>query len=426
MYWAQEKIDICAAFNTGYELLKSEGNPLVEKFSGENKVECLNTSVTYTDEARVKTTFVAVGAMVDTRIFNAEEVNSDYKIGSDQFNQSQPVLIGKEGTMNAQVYTINAGKLLIPYLAKGNKGQTVSLFTGEFYKMWDECYKNAGGNITGFGTNPWQNFFKDTSEEVNTPVYLNICACKQNTHFAVSQRTYKHDAIVLTVTSGGQFSIVYVPANSTSIKDTATGVWAKHGSKINVCALKVTASNEEYSVEGIEATNKQIADDSGTSSKGLFPFMGNTTFKGCYVMTVTFPVYKRPSPSITRGGGATRGGGDMCSNDVDPTGFYFPKMECGNPIKPMTPLPHLNEGVHYSGTPTVTINKIIVQGESTVDKTNNMGKNLVMTALSQIQYFENMLGTSSQKIHDSVHSIAKEDLTEDQMKIYETMKYFDL
>jgi len=102
-------------------------------------------------------------------------------------------------------------------------------------------------------------------------------------------------------------------------------------------------------------------------------------------------------------------------------------MECGNPIKPMTPLPHLEEGVHYSGTPTVTINNIIVQGESTVDKTNNMGKNLVITALSQIQYFENMLGTSSQKIHDSVHSIAKEDLTEDQQKIYKTaMQYFNL
>jgi len=305
MPWAQEKMDICAAFNTGYELLKSEENSLVNKFSGENRVECLNTSVTYTDKARVKTTFFAVSVMVDTRIFNAEEVQPGDMIGSYNFNQSQPVLIGMEGTMDAQVYTINAGTLLIPNLAKGNKNQTVSLFTREFFKMWDECYKNAGGNITGFGTNPWQKFFKDAREEVNIPVYLNICACRKDTHFAVSQRTYNHDAIVLTVTSGRQFSIVYVPANSTSIKDTATGVWAKHGSNINVCALKVTASNEEYSVEGIEATNEQIADDSGTSSKGLFPFMGNTTFKGCYVMTVTFPVHKRPPPSITRGGGAT-------------------------------------------------------------------------------------------------------------------------
>jgi hypothetical protein len=433
--WSKEKKNISITYYAGDALLRTEGNPLVGKYSGENKVDCLATSVSWTDDKRVKGTKVAVGEMVDTRVFNIHVLNHNDTIWSEEFKNSQPMVIGKNSTMDAQVFSINAGNLLIPNLARGKKGQSVPLFSDEFYDMWDECYQNAGGMITGFGTNPWKKFFQYANEEVKAPVYLNICACKKDTHFAASQRTYNHGAIVLTVTSGGQFSIEYVPANSTTIKDTATGVWAKHGSQLNVCALKVSASNEEYSVEGVEAMSKQIADDSGTSSKGLFPFRGNSTYKGCYVMTVSFPVHKvvvEATRSIFRGtrsiGGATRSiGGAMYSNDVDPTGFFFPVMECGDVIKPMKALPRLEQGVHYSGTPTVTFNGIIVQGESTVDKTDKMGKNLVMAALTQIEAFEKMLGSGSQNIHDSVHSIAKEDLTDDQKKMYKTvMNYFDL
>jgi hypothetical protein len=435
--WATQKKEICIAYYKGDELLRSEEDPLVNKFSGENKVECLANGVGFIDETRVKGTYVALGVMVDTRVYNTNVLSLDETIWSDAFKSSQPVVIGKNSTMDAQVYSINAGNLLIPNFARGKKGQTAPLFSQGFYDMWDECYQNAGGRITGFGTNPWKNFFQGASEEVKAPVYLNICACKEDTHFAASQRTYNHGAIVLTVTSGGQFSIEYIPANSTTIKDSTTGVWAKHGAQLNVCALKVTASNEEYSVEGVEAMTEQIADNSGTSSKGLFPFRGNSTYNGCWVMTVSFPVHKvvvEVTRSIFRGGatrsigGGTRsGGGATYSNDVDPTGFYFPTMECGDVIKPMKALPHLEQGVHYSGTPTVTFNNIIVQGESTVDKTEKMGKNLVKTALTQIDCFEKMLGSGSQNIHDSVHSIAKEDLTEDQMEIYKTvMNYFDL
>jgi hypothetical protein len=438
--WKNEKEEICKAYNTGYELLRTEGNPLVGKYSGENKVDCLATSVSWTDENRVKGTCVGLD-MMDTRVFNIHVLNHNDTIWSEEFKNSQPMVIGKNTTMDAQVFSINAGNLLIPNLARGKKGQSVPLFSEEFFDMWNECYQNAGGMITGFGTNPWKKFFQYANEEVKAPVYLNICACKEDTHFAASQRTYNHGAIVLTVTSGGQFSIEYVPANSTTIKDTTTGVWAKHGSQLNVCALKVSASNEEYSVEGVEAMSKQIADDSGTSSKGLFPFKGNSTYNGCWVMTVSFPVHKvvvatRSIGGGTRSiGGATRSigggtrsiGGATYSNDVDPTGFCFPIMECGDVIKPMKALPRLEQGVHYSGTPTVTFNNLIVQGKNTVDKTDKMGKNLVLSALTQIEAFETMLGSGSQNIHDSVHSIAKEDLTDDQMKIYETvLNYFDL
>jgi len=111
-------------------------------------------------------------------------------------------------------------------------------------------------------------------------------------------------------------------------------------------SLKVSASNEEFSVAGVEAMSKHIVDDvldAGTSSKGLFPFRGNTTHQACWVMTVSFPVHKKVEQltrSMTRGGGGTRGSDDVApSRNVDPTGFYYPVMEYGDAIKRVEPLP---------------------------------------------------------------------------------------
>jgi hypothetical protein len=451
MEWRDEKTYIHKIFNLGMVELQSK-----------NEIICETRPVSWDDSNRVNGTVYAVGAMIDTYPLNLGVFPGDTFNNStcESFKNSQPISFTPDSRYNAILFSVPAKRILVN-IKQGETGRKrhISLFSEEFWKSWQKNYEMAGGSISGFedSSKPtetqWQALYESAGfdEDTEIPVYFRLYACAPNTQLTNYQRSYGSNYLTFTWTSGGQFSMCYFNSNNNSVRKCCTGVWKKRdgdNSKLDICNVKLTASDDVFTVEGVESMKDNIqAKDTGSSDKDFFPFADNTQLQGCWIAQLTIPIENKPKRQLTRGcggvtrgsGGATRGIGGVTHGIGGVTRgiggvtrgssgkFYFPKMECGEVIREMDDLPDIKYEDHTILKPTLTITSIIVQG----DTSNNINKseeemkengiNLAKAVLTQYEFVHDMIKKCTEAnpegIQDSAHSIKENKLSNEQQEI---------
>jgi hypothetical protein len=448
MEWRDEKTYIQKMFNIGMVELQNK-----------NEIKCETRPVSWDDSNRVNGTVYAVGAMIDTyplnlAVFPGDTLNSNT---SESFKDSQPISFTQDSRYNAILFSVPAKRILVN-IKQGETGRKrhIPLFSEEFWKSWQKNYEMAGGSITGFEDTSkptetqWQALYESAGfdEDTEIPVYFRLYACAPNTQLTNYQRSYGSSYLTFTWTSGGQFSMCYFNSNNNSVRKCCTGVWKKRdgdNSKLDICNVKLTASDDVFTVEGVESMKDNIqAKDTGSSDKDFFPFADNTQLQGCWIAQLTIPIENKPKRQLTRGGnyngngttrsiyGGTRSGATRSSNDNGTARsgsgkFYFPKMECGEVIREMEDLPNIKYEDHTILKPTLTITSIIVQGDTSSedamkeDAMKENGINLAKAVLTQYEFVHDMIKKCAESnpegIQDSVHSIKENKLSNEQQYI---------
>ena len=462
MEWRDEKTYIQKMFNIGMVELQNK-----------NGIKCETRPVSWDDSNRVNGTVYAVGAMIDTYPLNLGVFPGDTFNNStcESFKDSQPISFTQDSRYDAILFSVPAKRILVN-IKQGETGRKrhIPLFSDEFWKSWQTNYEMAGGSITGFEDasteTQWQALYESAGfdEDTEIPVYFRLYACAPNTQLTNYQRSYGSSYLTFTWTSGGQFSMCYFNSNNNSVRKCCTGVWKKRdgdNSKLDICNVKLTASDDVFNVEGVESMkDNNQAKNLGSSDKDFFPFADNTQLQGCWIAQLTIPIVNKPKHQVTRGGnyngngngttrsifGAARSGAARSGATRSSSGkFYFPKMECGEVIREMEDLPDIKYEEHNILKPTLTITSIIVQGDTSSedamkedamkeDAMKEDGINLAKAVLTQYEFVQDMIKKCAEAnpegIQDSVHSIKKNKLSNEQQDILDKCKYnaahFDL
>lgn len=463
MQWKDEKTYVYNMFNLGMVELQNNRYPLIDKYTGVNKIRCETRPFSWDDSNRIKGYVYAVGAMIDTfpinlGLFSGDTLNSNT---NESFKDSQPISFTQDSRYDAMLFSVQAKRIIVN-IKQGETGRKrhLNLFSEEFWKSWEKNYEMAGGSISGFeGTafdTQWQALYKLAGFDENTeiPVYFRIYACAPGIELTNYQRSYGSSYFTYTWTSGGQFSMCYFNSTNNSVRKCCTGVWKRNNDKLDICSVKLTASDEAFTTEGVESMKDNIQTKvSGSSDKEFFPFADNMQLQGCWIAQLTIPIENKPKRQVTRGGGgatrsifgATRGGGGVTRGGGGATHsssgkFYFPKMETGTVIREMEDLPNINYDEHTIFTPTLTITSVIVQGDTSNDNNKSPdemkedGINLAKAVLTQYEFVHDMIKKCSEAnpecIHDSAHSIEESKLSNEQEEILIKRKYnaehFDL